>query len=166
MITLKDSIEIDASIDRLLDWFMNIDKNFTKWNPNHKKFEMITGGNDVGDIVYFEQCVNGIWYKVKARIIRKEVSKGSFEVVVKSTIGLGTISFSAEAIENGCRFTHVEEFGMKNSMLGKIVNYLVFKILARKQANWDSILQDMKEDNVNLKEILERRSPNKRTVSS
>jgi hypothetical protein len=155
MITLKDSIEIDTRVDQLFDWLMNLDKNFTRWNSNHKKFEKITGGNDVGDVVYFEQCVGGIWYRIKARIIDKEIRKESFRIVIKSTTGLGIISFSAKATENGCIFTHVEEFGMKDSVLGRIVNYLVFRVLARKQANWNLILQDMKEDSVNLKKIME-----------
>jgi hypothetical protein len=31
-------------------------------------------------------------------------------------------------------------------------------VIARKKANWDLILNDMKEDNKNLKQILENRT--------
>jgi hypothetical protein len=96
MIKLKDSVEIKTTIDDLFDWFMNLDKNFTKWNSNHKKFEKITGGNDVGDIIYFEQCVNGVWYKIKGEITVKEKSDNSFKIEFITMSGIGTITFIAK----------------------------------------------------------------------
>jgi hypothetical protein len=53
-------------------------------------------------------------------------------------------------------FTHIETFGSKKPVIGGFLNFLLFKVLARKKANWDLILNDMKEDNENLKKILER----------
>jgi hypothetical protein len=55
----------------LFDWFNNLEKNFTKWNVNHKKFVKVTGGMDIGDIVYFEQCINGKWFRDKVTIAIK-----------------------------------------------------------------------------------------------
>ena len=54
MITLKESIEIETSLEELYIWFMDLEENFTKWHPNHKRFERLTGGDEVGDIIYFE----------------------------------------------------------------------------------------------------------------
>jgi hypothetical protein len=61
----------------------------------------------------------------------------------------------AEATESGCVFTHIESFGLETPIIGNIINFIIFRVLARKKANWDLISQDMKEDNVNLKRILE-----------
>jgi hypothetical protein len=155
MVTLKDTIEINTTIDELYDWFMNIDVNFTKWHHNHKKFEKITGGSEVGDIIYFEQLVNGVWYKVKAKIILKEKNKDNFKIIIKSTTGLGTISFLGKTTENSCVFTHIESFGLSTPVIGNAINFLLFRVFFRKHANWKFILQDMKDDDANLKKILE-----------
>lgn len=155
MITLKDSIEIKATPDKLYNWFMDLDKHFTKWHPNHTKFEKVTGGTDVGDIIYFEESVGGILYKIKGVITRKEQSENNFRLDFKTMSGLGQISFTANATEGGCIFTHIERFGLETPIIGGIVNFLIFNVLARKKANRDIILQDMKEDNENLKKIIE-----------
>jgi hypothetical protein len=155
MITLKDSIEIETSLEELYDWFMNLEKNFTKWHPNHKKFEKLTGGDEVGDIIYFEECVSGIWYKIKGEITVKEKNKDNFRLEFKTMSGIGRISFIAEKREEGCIFTHIESFGLETPLIGGIINFLLFNVIARKKVNWDLILQDMKEDNKNLKQILD-----------
>jgi hypothetical protein len=158
MIELKDSIEIKTTINDLYNWFMNLEKNFTKWHPNHKKFEKVTGGDDVGDVIYFEQCVSGVWYKIKGEITAKDKNKNSFRFEFKTMSGIGKILFIAKTTEEGCIFTHIETFGLKTPVIGGILNFLLFNVLARKKANWDIILQDMKEDNENLKKIMEKGS--------
>lgn len=155
MITLEDSIEIETSLEELYNWFMNLEENFTKWHPNHKKFERLTGDNEVGDVIYFEECVSGIWYKIKGEITVKEKNKDNFRLEFKTMSGIGRISFIAEKREEGCIFTHIESFGLETPLIGGIINFLLFNVIARKKANWDLILQDMKEDNKNLKQILE-----------
>jgi hypothetical protein len=155
MITLKDSIEIETSIEELYNWFMNLEVNFTKWHPNHKKFERLTGGDEVGDVIYFEECVSGIWYKIKGEITVKEKNKDNFRLEFKTMSGIGRISFITKKTEEGCIFTHIENFGLETPLIGSIINFLLFNVIARKKANWDLILHDMKEDNKNLKQILE-----------
>ena len=155
MITLKESIEIETSLEELYNWFMDLEDNFTKWHPNHKKFERLTGGDEVGDIIYFEECVNGIWYKVKGEITVKEKNEDNFRIEFKTMSGIGRISFIAKKTEEGCIFTHIENFGLKTPLIGGVINFLLFNVIARKKANLDLILNDMKEDNKNLKQILE-----------
>lgn len=125
MITLKDSIEINTTME-------------------------------VGDIVYFEQCVEGVWYKVETEIITRVKEDEGFTFTVKSTTGLGVITFLAKSLsKTHLVFTHTESFGFRESFLGKIGNFLVFKVFFRKQGNWDLILSDMKKDDARLKEIME-----------
>jgi hypothetical protein len=59
MIKLEHSIVINCTLDQLFNWFINLDKNFIKWNTNHKKFVKVTGGMEVGDKVYSIET-NGI----------------------------------------------------------------------------------------------------------
>jgi hypothetical protein len=134
---------------------MDLDENFTKWHPNHTKFEKVTGGTDVGDIIYFEERVGGILYKIKGQITKKEKNDNGFRLDFRTMSGLGQIAFIAKATEGGCVFTHIERFGLETPVIGGIVNFLIFNLLARKKANWNIILQDMKEDNENLRKIME-----------
>ncbi len=156
MIVLKDSIEIETSVEELYDWFVHLESNFVPWSERHTKFELLSGGLEPGDIIYFEQCVEGVWYKVKAEIISREVDREGFSFTVESTTGLAEITFSARAISpERLVFTHTESFGYGESYFGKIGNFLLFKVFFRKQGNWELIMGDMKKDDASLKRILE-----------
>lgn len=155
MVVLKDSVTIDTSMDTLYQWFLNLDKNFVNWHPNHKTFELRSGGTEIGDKIYFEELVDGTLYKIEGKIITKNKLADNFTLAFKTSAGLGHIYFMGKYSGNTCVFTHIEEFGMRTPIIGSIVNFLLFRILARKKANWDLIHKDMVEDNKNLKEILE-----------
>ena len=153
---LRDSITINTTIAAVSDWFENLDTNFIRWNIRHKEFKYLTGGKAVGDKVYFAQCVKGVWYKVKAIITEKQMDDNLFNLTVKSTTGLGVITFRAEKQpDDSVLFTHIESFGVRRSFFGNFVNWLFFKALFPKQANWELIKQDMQEDDANLRKILE-----------
>ena len=145
MITLKDSIEIKTAPERIFDWFKNLDKNFTEWHPNHKKFVKITGCMDEGDVVYFEEQVDGKWYKIKCKVTKIEKRGRDWRIEVKSLFPgslFGVrILFITETKENACIFTHIETFGFKTFSSW-------FRI--------DLVRKDMEEDGKRLKEILER----------
>lgn len=154
MITLRDSIEIKTTPDKIYDWFKNLDnKRFTEWHPNHKKFVRVTGGMDEGDIIYFEECVGGKRFKVNCKISKIEKTERSWAVDLESIHWLGRligarISFIAEAKGDACVFTHVETFGLRRPLLSSLILRL-FK------SRIPLIEKDMKEDNVNLRRILE-----------
>lgn len=156
MVELRDTIEINTTIAAVANWFENLDTNFVRWNKRHTEFRYLTGGKEIGDRVYFAQCVEGVWYKIKAAIVKKEINDELFLLTVKSTTGLGIITFRADKLSDSTvRFIHIECFGKRKSFFGNIINGLVFKILFPKMANWDLIRQDMQEDDANLKKILE-----------
>ena len=153
MITLKDSIEIKTTPEKIFDWFKNLDKHFTEWHPNHKKFVKVTGGMDEGDIVYFEECVDGKWYKAKGKIAKIEKTEKDWQMEFKTP--LAKISFIIGAKGDICIFTHIESFGLQTLIIGSILDFLmskVFNFLFR----FDLIKKDMEEDGKNLKRILER----------
>jgi hypothetical protein len=153
MITLKDSIEIRTTPDKIFNWFKTLDKNFTKWHPNHKKFIKVTGGLDEGDIVYFEECVDGKWFKVKCKITNIEKKDRSWRTDFESVHWLGRligtrISFIVKAKGDICIFTHIESFGFR----ANIISNLTLKLLK----SWFPLIKkDIEEDNLNLKKILE-----------
>ena len=154
MITLKDSIEIKTPLEKIFDWFVDMDnERFTEWHPNHKKFVKITGGIEKGDAVYFEECVCGVWYKVRCKIIRIQKGENSWRVELKSL--LARISFIVKATKDSCVFTHIETFGSKMPVIGDIVDFLLLKVF-HFRTRFDLIQKDMEEDGKRLKEILEK----------
>ncbi|MDI6883194.1 MAG: SRPBCC family protein [Patescibacteria group bacterium] len=153
MISLKDSIEIKATPEKVFNWFKNMDnKSFTEWHPNHKKFVRVTGGMEEGDIVYAEECVSEIWYKLKLKITKIEKGIKGWRVELKNLRAPSRIIFIAEAKEDGCIFTHIETWGYKTPIVSNIVDFLV-KVLFRKRI--DIVQRDIEEDDENLKELLE-----------
>ena len=154
MITLKDSIEIKTTPKKVFDWFKNLDKYFTEWHPNHKKFIKVTGGLNEGDIIYFEECVDGKWFKIKCKITRIEKKdrcwRADFESVHWFSRLIGVrISFIGKAKGDNCIFTHIESFGFRANVISNLTLKLIKSLVPL-------IEKDMKEDNVNLKRILEK----------
>jgi hypothetical protein len=155
MIVLKDSVDIAVSLDRLYQWLLDLDKNFVRWSPYHDYFQKVSGGFDVGDEIHFKELVMGVSYDIKGIIRLHERNNDGFRIIFETMAGLGHIIFIGEKIAGGCRFTHIEEFGKPDTFFGKIFNWLLFSVIARKRANWQLIKDDMAEDNIYLKQILE-----------
>jgi len=156
MIKLEHSIVINCTPDGLFDWFMNLDKNFTKWNTNHKKFVKFTGGMELGDKVYFEQCISGKWFKNKVTI--SAINKGKNGWTIEAvTPPFFKLEFICEDADNKCLFTHIESFGFIVSKIAIFQKFLV--PLLRKLLNpfyrFDLIQKDIIDDNIKLKEIME-----------
>ncbi|MDR1511904.1 MAG: SRPBCC family protein [Propionibacteriaceae bacterium] len=155
MIRLKDSVDIAVPLDRLYQWLQSLDVNFVKWSPHHEYFQKTTGGLDVGDEIQFKELVMGVPYDIRGVIREHEKSDAGFRIMFASMSGWGHIYFIGEATEGGCRFTHIEEFGKPDTPWGRFINWLLFKVLFKKRANWQLIKDDMAEDNIYLKQILE-----------
>ena len=75
MITLKDSIEIKTTPERIINWFENFDKHYLEWHPDPVKCVKLTGGLCVGDVVYCEEYLHGKLHKFKFKITRTEKNK-------------------------------------------------------------------------------------------
>jgi hypothetical protein len=155
MIRLQDEIDISVSLDEMYQWFLQLDKNFTKWSPYHEYFIKVSGGFDVGEKIKFKELVMGVPYEITGIILQNEKRDDGFQVMFETMSGLSHIYFVGEALEDGCRFTHIEEFGKPDTFFGKMVNWFLFEVLAKRRANWQLIKDDMAEDNLYLKQILE-----------
>lgn len=64
------------------------------------------------------------------------------------------ITFEGRRTDTGCRFYHTEAFGMTTPVVGTIMNFFIFKVLYRKKADFSLIRDDMRLDNLYLKNIL------------
>ena len=154
MVTLVEHIDINAPFERLLDWADNFEEEFVRWSPLHLECQLFNKGIKKGDRVRFHEIVMGMDYDVAGTIVESEFDSEHFKVCFESDKKTAVITFEGKRTETGCLFTHTESFGMQTPVIGPIMNFLIFKVLYRKKANWELIRDDMKLDNVYLQRIL------------
>lgn len=154
MVVLRESIRIDAPFERLLGWVRNFETEFVKWSPLHIECELLTGGTAKGGRIRFREIVMGLDYDVSGTITESEMGADHFRFRFLSDAKTAAITFEGWRDGNGLVFEHTEEFGLRASVIGPIINFLVFKVIYRKKADWKLIRDDMVLDNHYLKQIL------------
>ena len=155
MVTLTETTEIAAPFEKLEWWADHFAEEFVRWSPYHLECELLSGGIQIGDKVRFYEIVMGMDYGVTGTIIREERDKVYFFFTFESDKKTALITFEGVRTETGCRFSHTESFGMQTPVIGPVLNFLIFKVLYRKKANWQIIRDDMILDNQYLVDILE-----------
>lgn len=165
MITLNEQINIPVPFEKLCAWADNFEEEFVKWSPYHLECELLDGNLETGSRVRFYEIVMGMDYDVTGTIIESYRDESSFKFVFQSDKKTAFITFEGRRTGEGCHFSHTESFGMTTPIIGTIMNFLIFKILYRKKANWQLIRDDMILDNKYLYAILkENKYPKRITV--
>ena len=154
MIVLKEQADIPAPYEKLEAWLDGFEEEFVKWSPYHIECELFDGGCKVGDRVRFREIVMNLDYDVTGTIIESERDENHFRIVFRSDKKTAFITFEGMRTKEGCRFSHTESFGLTTPIVGAILNFLIFKVLYRKKANWQLIQEDMILDNRYLTDIL------------
>ncbi len=154
MIVLKEQVDIPAPYEKLEAWVDGFEEEFVKWSPYHIECELFDGGCKVGDRVRFREIVMNLDYDVTGTIIESERDENHFRIVFRSDKKTAFITFEGMRTKEGCRFSHTESFGLTTPIVGAILNFLIFKVLYRKKANWQLIQEDMILDNKYLTDIL------------
>jgi hypothetical protein len=74
MITLKDSIEVKATPEKVFEWLIARFKDkesYQAWHPDHVDIRWIKGEPfEVGSILYVEEYLHGVLHKLKFRITK------------------------------------------------------------------------------------------------
>lgn len=111
MITLKDSIEINVSPEKVfmqLVRYLTNGESYKSWHPEHVELNWIKGDPlQVGSILYIEEYLQGYLHKLKFRITKVIPNK---LIVYTPLFPLSVIAtgntFTIELIEeNRCSFT-------------------------------------------------------------
>jgi hypothetical protein len=144
MITLRESVEIDSSPQKLFDWFRNLDKNYTAWHPDHIKWTF-EGGFGEGSRCRYEERLHGDLHKARAVLLRVEDDRLiEFRHFFPMSMVCPGGSFIIERRGNWSLFTATLHF-----RAGRL-----FSMIAGRRV--DAIKRHMKEESQNLKRILER----------
>jgi hypothetical protein len=154
MITIIEQISIPAPFESLCAWADNFEEEFVKWSPYHLECELFDGNVNAGSRVRFYEIVMGMDYDVTGTIIESYRDDNRFRFVFRSDKKTAFITFEGKRTETGCHFSHTESFGLTTPIIGAIVNFLIFKVIYRKRANWQLIRDDMILDNKYLCDIL------------
>ncbi|MGN1390233.1 MAG: hypothetical protein ACI4WR_11345 [Bulleidia sp.] len=154
MVTLTEEIEIPAPFEKLNAWLDHFEEEFVRWSPYHLECQLLDGGIRQGDRVRFYEIVMGMDYDVTGTLTSAERDSNHFCFRFRSDTAAAVIQFEGNRTDHGCFFRHTESFGLSTLIIGSIVNFLIFRVLYRKQCDWKLIRDDMILDNRYLKEIL------------
>lgn len=154
MITLTEQIDIPAPFERFLAWADNFEEEFVKWSPLHYECELYDKSLEVGSRLRFHELVMGLDYDVKGSIVESVRENDHVKVSFLSDKKTAVITFEAWRTDEGIHFSHTEAFGSRTPLIAPLINFLIFKVLFRKKANFELIRQDMILDNDFLYDIL------------
>jgi hypothetical protein len=150
MITLKDTVEIKATPERIIDFFLNFKENFYAWHPDHVECRYLTPGPlKENSVIYFEEYLHGKLHKLKLRIT---LIKPDSRIEYKTFMGTKGV-FVMEPGGATTLFTAEMHMGSNMPVLGKIMDIIMLKFLSRQL---EGIRQHMVEEGQNLKNILEQ----------
>lgn len=146
-IILKDSVEIEAPIEKIWQFFDNIEFNYISWHPEaHVSCKWLKGKpHKEGSIACFEEMLDGKLRKIKVLFTKVEKfkrveSRSLFPLSIFHPKGI----YLFESENNKSRFTAINYMRVPpifNKRLLSLIN---------------ATEQHMKEEGVNLKRIMEQ----------
>jgi hypothetical protein len=150
MITLRDAIEIKASPEQIIEFFLNFKENFYAWHPDHVECRYLTPGPlKENSIIYIEEHLHGELHKLKLHITKIQPNS---RIEYETFLGTKGI-FIIEPRETGTLFTAELHMGTRIPLLGKLVDRITRMSLSH---HLEGLQQHMAEEGQNLKRILEQ----------
>ena len=146
MKNLEDSIEINATPEKIFEWFTHIDKNYLDWHPDHVKAAWLTEEKmKVGSKLYIEENIHGVLHRIKFQCINIDPNRIiEFKNLFPMSIICPKGSFIFEQKGEKCLFTATLSF-----RIGKTLSRF-----AKKRV--EALKKHMKEEGQNLKKIIEK----------
>ena len=148
MITVRDSVEIKVTPDKVFAWLTNIKnkETYQAWHPGHVELIWVKGEPwEEGSIMYCEEYLHGVLHKLKFKCTKKVKDKliEYRPLFPLSLFAPGNAFIFEPKGENSCVFTAT----------GRIRGGPLFKKLGKKKL--DATMQHVKEEGENIKRILE-----------
>ena len=145
MITLKDSIEIKTTPEKIFKFFVHFEENFHAWHPDHVECRWLKGKPfEEGSILYVEEYLHGKLHKFKFFGTKVELNKKiEYTLSFPMSIICPKGSFIIEPRRESSIFTATLSFRFG----------WLFSKLAKNRV--DAIKKHMREEGENLKRLLE-----------
>jgi hypothetical protein len=155
MITLRDTIEIKTSPEKIFEWFAHLDKNFRSWHPkDHVECRYLKGSPLERDsILYFEAYLLGKLQKAKYHITNVEPnSRIEYKVGFPFSLLGGRGAYIVE--QRGANSLFIQDLclGTEIPLLGSLMDKLIQIFFGRLN---EAFKQHMAEEDQNLKKIME-----------
>ena len=146
MITLKDSIEIKTTPERIFDWFVHFEENYHAWHPDHIDSHWLKGKlSEQGSILYAGEYLHGKLHKFKFLIAKIEPNrKIEYKLLFPISIVCPKGSFIMEPKGESCIFTATLSFRFG----------WLFSRFAKNRV--EDVKKHMKEEGESLKRLLEK----------
>jgi len=145
MITLRDSIEIKASPERVYGWLTSLDEHYGEWHLDHVKCVYEGGEAAEGEVFRFEEYIHGDLHKIRGRITRLDKNMAiAYRCLFPASIICPKGSFV------------IEKHGDKSIIFTATLSFRfawLFTILAKDRV--EAISTHMREESENLKKLLE-----------
>ena len=144
MITLRDSIDINARPEQVYKWLTSLDEHYGEWHPDHVK--CVYEGAEIaeGNVFCFEEYIHGDLHKIKGRITRLEENRAiEYNCLFPTSIICPKGSFIIEKRGDNSIFTATLSFRFA----------WLFSTLAKDRV--EAVKAHMREEWENLKRLLE-----------
>ena len=154
MITLKDSIEVKSTPEKVFTWLMQRfkdKKSYQSWHPDHVDIRWIKGEPfREGSIIYAEEYLHGDLHKLKFRVTKIVPNRlVEYRALFPLSIIAPLNTFLIEPKgKNSCMFTATGSLRLPRWLFEKITKKHENKIRATQR--------HMKEEVVNLKRAVEK----------
>lgn len=158
MISLKDSIEINATPSQVFEWLGRMPQEYLNWHPDHVACRVIHGSMlEVGSEIECEEYLHGKLHSLCFRLTKVVPNnRVEFEVV-----GMGLGAFEAQAVDDYVRFIAELDIGTEAPLIGRLFDWIFVRLFKQRIAD---MRQHMAEEGRNLKTILETAAINRQAT--
>jgi hypothetical protein len=149
MVTLRDTIEINTSPERIFDFFVHFRKNFLAWHPDHVRCWYLEDGPLREGSTFFVQEYLHTKVRTLEFLVTRLVPYSRIEYTIPPMV---KGAFVIAEREPGLSFTAEIRFGTEKPLLGGLLDRVLHAFMGRRLA---ALQQHMVEEGRNLKRILE-----------
>ncbi len=148
MLSLRDVVEIEASSERVFDWFRHLEDNYCSWHPAHVSCSYVRGrALEDGSVLYAEEYLDGRLHRLKFTLT--EVGAGrEFKYRVRPGV---RGRFRMRPTEGGTELVAEIFLGWSIPLIGALLDAALKALLSKPI---EAIRQHMREVGVNLRALL------------
>ncbi|HET6947213.1 MAG TPA: SRPBCC family protein [bacterium] len=148
MIVLRDRVEIEATPERVFEWFWHLDANYRSWHPAHVSCRYLRGrGLANGSVLYAEEYLHGKLHGLRFSLMNVVPDRGFSYRVFPGLRG----EFRMRPTDHQTELVAEIRVGWTMPGIGAAVDAVLRIVLGRVLTD---LQQHMREEGVNLRRLL------------